>query len=268
MARMYDTSNYASSGSSSHLERIASYASPSYAGNSQTYFSAQHHAQPQLFYHVAPQSQNFYSSHSETESFLYNFFKSKIHIEYSFDPNAFLLPGRQPQRFIGTTEEIKRFVEEAFRQTLSIPFPDDLTLTILNNKDFRKLAPDQGVIGFSINRKEQGLVSEIFILNDELDRVMLTIGHELGHVISPPLHSRQNEEAKAFAFAQLWMKTIKQHNIANLATAITLENPAQNGLHDVAFSFVAKLMRHGKSAKEIVHGLLTGALQVKGYTSF
>jgi len=54
------------------------------------------------------------------------------------------------------------------------------------------------------------------------------------------------------------MKAIKDNNIANLAENININfQPASNGLHDVAFGFVKKLVSAGKRAIDVFKGLTT-----------
>ncbi len=181
--------------------------------------------------------------------------------EYSFQPDSFLKPTKLG-KFVGKAEEIKHFIEQTFQQIFNQPFPDDIKVSVLDEQQFRTLAPHLGIIGLSINRRQQGLLSEIFIKNDFLARVMLTIGHELGHVLTPTLPNPQNEEAKAYAFSLAWMQTIKEHNIANLQSSIITENPAPNGLHDKAFFFVDKLIRKGKDAWQIYKQIIQNTLTV------
>ena len=87
-----------------------------------------------------------------------------------------------------------------------------------------------------------------------LDEMMLVIGHEIGHVLTKTLPNKHDEEAKAFAFSIKWAETIKKHNVANLGMSIKDEldmNPARNGLHDVAFSFVSLMLKKGRTAIEV-----------------
>ena len=57
----------------------------------------------------------------------------------------------------------------------------------------------------------------------------------------------RDEEAKAFAFSIAWMRKIKELNIGNLATAIKLSRPAENGLHNVALDFVMNKIEKGSN---------------------
>jgi hypothetical protein len=175
--------------------------------------------------------------------------------EYHFIPDTFLKPGKEGI-FVGETDEVREFVEEAFEKIFHQEFPANIKMSILNQEEFRRIAPSPGTIGLSLNRGQQGLLSEIFILNDSLGRVMLTIGHELGHVLTKTLPNPHDEEAKAYAFSLVWMKAIKEHDIANLAEAIITERPAENGLHNVSFSFVHDLLSQGKEAAEIYDNLV------------
>jgi hypothetical protein len=51
------------------------------------------------------------------------------------------------------------------------------------------------------------------------------------------------------------MEVIKEHNIAGLGSAVILERPALNGLHDTAFEFVLEEMK-GKGSKEVWNNLI------------
>ena len=183
--------------------------------------------------------------------------------EYSFIPDNFLKPGKG-SKFVGKAEEVREFVEETFEKMFDTSFPDDIKISVLNGDKFRKLSPNGSTIGLSINRNKQGLLSEIFILNDTLARVMLTIGHELGHVLTETLPNQHDEEAKAYAFSLAWMETIKEYNIAGLGGAIVFDSPAQNGLHNVAFDFVRRLVKQGKKIWDVYRGLVRGRVSVVG----
>jgi hypothetical protein len=115
-------------------------------------------------------------------------------------------------------------------------------------------------LGFCINRYPQ--TSYIFVREDNLDRLFLTIGHEIGHALSPILSDPRDEEAKAFAFSLAWMKTVVEHNIADLSHNIT-PNPARNDLHDVAYSFVLEQMqKHELSSWDVYCRIRDKLIQV------
>ena len=190
----------------------------------------------------------------------YNFLN--IQPEYHFVPDNFLKPGKEGI-FVGKAEEVREFVEENFEKIFAQPFPGNIKMSILNQEEFRKIAPSHNTIGLSLNRGNEGLLSEIFILNDSLARVMLTIGHELGHVLSKTLPNPHDEEAKAYAFSLLWMKIIQEHNIANLSESFVTEHPAENGLHNVSFAFVHQLISQGKEAEEVYQQLIAEELSLQ-----
>lgn len=200
------------------------------------------------------------SSSYNSSSGQYSF--QMIQPEYHFDPALFLRPGKEGG-FVGKAEEVREFVETAFEKIFQASFPNDIKISILPAEEFRKLAPSPGVIGLSLNRKKEGLLNEIFILNDSLARVMLTIGHELGHVLTPTLDSPHDEEAKAYAFSLEWMSIIKKNDIAGLGDAFVTERPAENGLHNVAFSFVEKMLLAGKQAWNVYVELIKGLLRME-----
>ena len=97
---------------------------------------------------------------------------------------------------------------------------------------------------------------------DQLARLMLTIGHEIGHVNALPLGNAVDEEAKAFAFSMDWMNAVRQNNIGGLYEAIS-PNPAKNGLHNRAFDFVMRLIEQGMKAVEVYLGLVKGDISIK-----
>ena len=196
-----------------------------------------------------------YSTHQEKYQFL------TVQPEYHFVPDNFLKPGKEGI-FVGKAEEVREFVEEAFEKIFSQPFPNHIKMSILNQEEFRKIAPSPNTIGFSLNRGQGGLLSEIFILNDTLGRVMLTIGHELGHVLTKTLPNPHDEESKAYAFSLLWMKIIQEHDIAHLGDAIITECPAENGLHNIAFRFVERMMRMGKEVWNLYGDIVQGKVSV------
>lgn len=247
------------------LERIV-YHSPAQDDSSGSIHYSAEHCSPQapLFFYAGRQSTAsvFYR---KVESLLYAASEAnRITKEYAFVPDDFLRPGRASQPFVGDAVDIEEPVKEIC-QSLGFAFPTDIRISVLPQKEFRKHASDQSVVGFSINRKQQGLVSDVFVLASEKDRVLLTVGHEIGHVLSRSLRNKQNEEAKAFAFTRAWMKAIQENDIACLGRAIATENPARNGLHDVAFAFVSRLLSAGKEAMALYWELVRGVVGVDAY---
>ncbi len=210
-------------------------------------------ASPSFSYHIPPAGPTV--SYPQSALGPYTIFHPQT--EYHFMPEQFLKPGKEGI-FVGEAAQLRPFVEETFQKLFQQPFPVDIKISICNQKQFRTLAPHPSTIGLSINRRQQGLLSEIFVLNDSLARVMLTVGHELGHVLTSTLEDKHDEEAKAYAFSLAWMKSIREHNIAGLGNSFITENPAENGLHNVAFRFVEKLLQQGRKAWEVYLELIGG----------
>lgn len=185
---------------------------------------------------------------------------------YAFSSDDFLNPSRLRQRFVGKFDNnLKQIIEKTFLLTTGQPFPDDIVVNICDEKQMKKAHPgwNPGIMGFALNRKASGQINEIFILQTELDRLMLTLGHELGHVMSKSLPNSFDEEAKAFAFSIAWMDTIVKHNISNLANSINIhDKPASNGLHDIAFNFVKRVLQQGTTAISIFKQLVTKQISV------
>jgi hypothetical protein len=171
--------------------------------------------------------------------------------------------------FIGEASAIKESVEESFEKVTGKEFPSNITIEVADEKRFEELhkhfggKPTAGLQGFAINRKHEGGVSHVVVKSAQLAHVMLVVGHEIGHLMSKTLLSKQDEEAKAYAFEMAWLKAIYEHNIAGLRSVINIDGaPAKNGLHDVAFEFVQKLLREGRDSLEIVAQIVSGEIHV------
>ncbi len=263
---MYQMSQSYSIAPKGGLETIAYSSSSSYQGSVAYAAAAIPFQTYQPIISFTPRSQRMYSITETLQQAYQHSQKPHYHIfqaqkEYHFTPEIFLKPGDHGS-FVGKAEEIREFVEETFEKLFQLPFPQDIKISVLEEKEFRKLAPSPATIGLSINRRKYGLLSEIFVRQDYLARVLLTIGHELGHVLTDTLDNAHDEEAKAYAFSLAWMKMIQEHNIAKLQDVIVTENPAQNGLHNVAFDFVSKLLREGKQAWAIYSALIREVLKI------
>lgn len=185
----------------------------------------------------------------------YNNKKFMPQIVEIFKPESFLSNKRHPVQFIGDAAEISSMISEAFTKTTGIYFPADIVIRVCSEEQMKEANKEwqPNVAGFCFNRKGFG-ISEIFVLRGDMDRVMLTIGHEIGHCLSMPLQDAKDEEAKAFAFSIAWALKIKEANIGGLAMNIDM-NPAKNGIHDTALSFVAGMISKGEEALDIYRKL-------------
>jgi len=176
---------------------------------------------------------------------------------------SFLAADRPQTQFIGHAAQVRTWIEEAFEKLVGEKFPKNLRVIIGSEDDIRAHHHgtwSRGILGFSLNRQGVG-TSEIYIKENNLDILMLTIGHEIGHVMSPTLPSPHDEEAKAFAFELAWVNTLITHNIAGLAECFHPE-PAHNGLHDVAYRFVRHIIEQGTSAIDVFANLVFGRLSM------
>jgi hypothetical protein len=186
---------------------------------------------------------------------------------YTIPSKHFLNDNRPLTRFVGESLAIEEEIKEAFRKTTGKELPEDIIIRVCDKTELRAIHElnngiwDEGIQGFAINRKKRG-ISEVFVGKGELAQVMLTLGHEIGHVLSESLPSQIDEEAKAFAFSMAWMKAIYKHNIAGLKTCIN-PNPANNGVHNKAFAFVASLIGKGRKAIEIYADLITRTISAE-----
>lgn len=178
--------------------------------------------------------------------------------ECSFAPELSLNPRRAPQPFVGDAAAVEQDVKEAFWATTAKAFPSDIRVAVMDNRYFARQVAHPGIVGFSLNRKDFGMVSDVVVRAGAKDHLMLTIGHEIGHVLSRTLSNKHCEEAKAFAFSRAWMKNIRDKNIAGLRGCIILDNPAQNGLHDAASAFVWRMLASGYDALQLYWDIAAG----------
>lgn len=203
---------------------------------------------------IADNNNNYFSNESNP---IKQYIKNQ-ETEQHFKPTSFLSPRRPHTQFVGNAKQIKEHIERTFMEVQGTKLPQDIQINISTEEEMKKVNPNMrsSILGFCLNRVGFG-VSEIFVKEGPLDEVMLTIGHELGHAMSKPLNNIIDEEAKAFSFSIAWMNAIKEKNIAGLAMNIDI-NPAENGIHNVAFGFVQKLINQGNKAIGVFKGLVNG----------
>lgn len=166
------------------------------------------------------------------------------------NPTSFLNPFREDTQFIGNAKEIEDLIKDAFWHTMNEPLSSHIKISVLDDKDFIKVFNRNSRRGFSPGIQGFCLhaTKELFVRSGKLDKVMVVIGHEIGHLLTNSLPSIINEEAKAFSFERAWLQAIVENNIGGIANNINLNfNPANNGVHDVAFRFVKRRLNEGKS---------------------
>ena len=183
---------------------------------------------------------------------------------------GFLVENRPLTPIVSDMGDVKEVVEQTYSIITGEDFPEDsILIRVCHDEQFRTIYEstggqfNEGVMGFSFNKYGKG-ASEIYVREDHMDRLLLTIGHEIGHVLSPPLPNASDEEAKAHAFSLAWMETIRDNDIAGLQSNISV-NPARNGVHDVGFSLVLSMKEQGHSSFDVFKTLaygLTSMLEV------
>ena len=172
--------------------------------------------------------------------------------------------------FVDDAELIEEPCRLAFKATTGNDLPKNIRIHLCNESELKQMHSKNGgkwsaeIQGFSINRGHKK-VSDVFVKKDSFDRVMITLGHEIGHVISPALNDVRDEEAKAFAFSIAWMNAIIDNNIAGLTNAIN-PLPANNGIHDAGFEFVQSQLYNQKinavTAFDIFRQLADGLISI------
>lgn len=197
-----------------------------------------------------------YSRHTQTEdsTYLTNLTFSSPEQLY-FSPSSFLNPLRPEAQHISEENkpEIMLAVEETFQKLTNEQFPKDQIIISICPKETLKQWHElsggtwsDGIMGFALNSNANGN-HRVFAREGPKDEVLLTLGHEIGHVMTPTLGNAHDEEAKAFAFSLAWMNCIIENNIAGMSTYLNPQ-PAKNGLHNTAYEFVQYLMSQGKTA--------------------
>jgi hypothetical protein len=189
--------------------------------------------------------------------------------EYQSMITSGLLKSRRPvTQFVADAEEIQEFVLDAFEKLTGQTLPDNIVVHVCDEDRMKKAHKAHGgvwhagIMGFAINGG--GDVSSIFVKQNHLDALMLTVGHELGHVLTETLSNPVDEEAKAFAFELAWAKCIVDNDIAGLAENFDVDfMPAANGLHDKAFAFVQNSVKKGKEALRVFWEVAKGILRTK-----
>jgi len=179
-----------------------------------------------------------------------------------FTPAPFLKSDRPAARFIGKAEDIQDYIAEAFEAVTGKQLPEDIAIRVVSHEKLEQMHTElggvwnNGIQGFTLNKKGFGQ-SLIVVKENDMDAMMVTVGHEIGHALTLPLKTKIDEEAKAFAFEMAWIKAIKENNIAGLSDSFNLNPgmPAKNGVHNIAFSFVVESMQNGEQAIDIFNAL-------------
>ena len=102
---------------------------------------------------------------------------------------SFLAENRPWTPFISRLGDVQEVVEKTFELITGQEFPhDSIKIAICDEKEFRELHMNTGgiwspgIMGFSLNNYGRG-ISEIYVRQDHMDGLLLTIGHELGHIL-------------------------------------------------------------------------------------
>jgi len=210
------------------------YASQKYQSNDQIYKSAKQerdeHQDQELFNKKTPQV--------IIESFL-------------------ALPSRATVQFIGEIEKIKPIIQEIFEKTTGRVLPENIVFEILPKEKFEEKF-GKTTLGVSLNRFP--FISDVLLKENAVPQLLLTAGHEIGHVLSEPMDNAFLEEAKAYAFMLAWLRTIKENNIAGVGEFVKLSPPAKNGIHDRALNFVLDAVASGKNPLNLFEEIKNGVL--------
>ncbi|MBW2987768.1 hypothetical protein KY336_04415 [Candidatus Woesearchaeota archaeon] len=180
---------------------------------------------------------------------------SKSNINLTFRPGQFLNSSAPKTKFIKATEEVQELVEHTFLELTGKELPC-FNISVCNEHELRQ---EHARLGGQWSPGIQGFCNHqtksIFVMENNLAELLLTIGHEIGHLLSDPLPNLIDEEAKAMAFASAWAQTIHDNNIGNLGAHIQMHQPARNGVHNVASNFVNSMLEEGSIAMDVFEQL-------------
>lgn len=183
--------------------------------------------------------------------------------------DLFIIPTKEKNTtFVNMSSQIIDEVQRAIKIITDDFLPKDLEIKICNKVNiieaFRKYNPNElytdSIRGFALNSNDK---KEIYVVEDIIQKLIITLGHEIGHIMTPKRINTVTEEAKAYAFQLVFLKTVIDNNILNLRNKITLEHigkPAINGIHNVAFSWINSFLMDGYTSKEIYEQIISGEL--------
>jgi len=177
--------------------------------------------------------------------------------EDMFKPEMFLSSDRKDVPFVKATEEVRELVEKTFQLLTGKPLPK-FNIKVCTPEEMSEEHPgwNPSIRGFAIPQTQS-----IFAVEAPIDELLLTIGHEIGHLMTKQLDNIQDEEAKAFAFARAWAQVIKENDTGGLGMNITIPAPANNGLHDKALEYVNSWLKAGESPLSIFYMLSSGYIR-------
>ena len=184
-----------------------------------------------------------------------------------FSPSFFVDDSVESIETLPEQETIVEHAKTTFQELTGQEFPENISVSICDDTEFKKFLfssgakSSSGVLGFALNRKGRGR-SHVFVRKMSLPQIFVTLGHEIGHVITNQLSDVRDEEAKAFSFARAWTEKVKELNIAGLDKFLRPQ-PALNGVHNVAFDFVERQVEEGKQSLQLYIDIAKGDLKVE-----
>jgi hypothetical protein len=186
--------------------------------------------------------------HSKSDAY----YKSEKHD--LFAPEIFLSPNRKDVKFVKASEEVRALVEDAFHALTGKPLPN-FNIRICTPAEMKKAHPNwhESIRGFAVPSTQS-----IFVLQAPLDELMVTLGHEIGHLLAKSASSEVDEEAKAFAFSVAWIQAIKERDIGGLGKNLVVPTPARNNIHDKAWEFVQQMLKSGENPIGLFYQLSSG----------
>lgn len=126
-------------------------------------------------------------------------------------------------------------------------------------------------VGYAVRSELPGQVGDAYLSYGRLVDMLGTIGHEVfGHLLSPELPSKLDEEGKAFAFEAAVNQTLQRENIANSNKPFDLfrsrvHNKKEWPNHHVAHKFVVYMISLGYEPMKIYRDFCDRSLWVPEY---
>lgn len=168
------------------------------------------------------------------------------------------------EALLGTKADKKLFLDPIDRDycfcltDVSIRIPSDRVFEEDYSEGDQRLRKEaRGIWGFTDRSRNR-----IYVKRDSLAMMVLSIGHEIGHMITHSLGGL--EEKKAYAFEGWWTDSLLGLGLPYLSKeeidSIRNKRPSGSKIHEEAFDLVKTWRESGYSCKRLFYKIIAGDL--------
>lgn len=171
-----------------------------------------------------------------------------------------------PDAFCGSARKIGRYIRRAFEATLQAEtevdsgedgiawlnfWAGEIAVRVVDDlnhhyQKFHGKIPENPLVGFAVREEpRRGLA---FAKSGLLPKVLNSIGHEIGHLITDRLPESVDEEGKAYSFEFAWTYAISDKNIGGIRDVrklLVAPDQKKHPNHHRAFNFVQPCIQQG-----------------------